>query len=72
MRYFGGLTNREVAESLDLTTRTVQRDWGEKRASCLAGCRRTPVSQIDWKRPAPYSPRTRSGRYRSAGRAVPT
>ena len=27
---------------------------------------------IDWKRPAPYSLRTRSGRYRSAGRAVPT
>ena len=38
MRYFGGLTDREVAESLDLTTRTVQRDWGEKRASCLARC----------------------------------
>ena len=38
MRYFGGLADQEVAESLDLTTRTVQRDWGEKRAFCLARC----------------------------------
>jgi RNA polymerase sigma factor (TIGR02999 family) len=27
MRYFGGYTDREIAETLDLTERTVQRDW---------------------------------------------
>lgn len=30
MRYFGGLTDQEVAESLDLTTRTVQTRLGRK------------------------------------------
>ena len=27
MRYFGGLNDREIAETLDVTERTVQRDW---------------------------------------------
>jgi RNA polymerase sigma factor (TIGR02999 family) len=27
MRYFGGYTDREIAETLDVTERTVQRDW---------------------------------------------
>lgn len=27
MRYFGGLSDAEIAEVLELTTRTVQRDW---------------------------------------------
>ena len=33
---------------------------------------RTGLGHVDYRRPAPYSPPTRSGRYRSAGRAVPT
>ena len=27
MRYFGGYSDREIAETLDVTERTVQRDW---------------------------------------------
>jgi RNA polymerase sigma factor (TIGR02999 family) len=27
MRYFGGYSDREIAETMDLTERTVQRDW---------------------------------------------
>jgi RNA polymerase sigma factor (TIGR02999 family) len=27
MKYFGGMTEKEVAEALELSTRTVQRDW---------------------------------------------
>jgi RNA polymerase sigma factor (TIGR02999 family) len=27
MRYFGGSSEREIAETLDVTERTVQRDW---------------------------------------------
>ncbi|HYM34119.1 MAG TPA: ECF-type sigma factor [Steroidobacteraceae bacterium] len=31
MRYFGGLTDAEIADALQLTTRTVQRDWEKAR-----------------------------------------
>ena len=31
MRYFGGYTDHEIAETLDLTERTVQRDWEKAR-----------------------------------------
>jgi RNA polymerase sigma factor (TIGR02999 family) len=30
-RFFGGLTERETADALDLTVRTVQRDWVKAR-----------------------------------------
>ena len=30
-RFFGGLTEKETAEALDLTVRTVQRDWVKAR-----------------------------------------
>jgi DNA-directed RNA polymerase specialized sigma24 family protein len=33
MRYFGGFEEREIAEALGLTERTVRRDW--KRAQLL-------------------------------------
>ncbi len=32
LRYFGGLSNQEIADSLGLTTRTVERDWQKARA----------------------------------------
>ena len=32
MRYFGGLTEEEIAEALDISTRTVRRDWSVARA----------------------------------------
>jgi RNA polymerase sigma factor (TIGR02999 family) len=32
LRYFGGLTVEEVAEMLEVTPRTVQRDWSKARA----------------------------------------
>ena len=32
MRYFGGLTNREIAEVLGVTTRTVERHWSYAKA----------------------------------------
>jgi RNA polymerase sigma factor (TIGR02999 family) len=31
MRYFGGYTDREIADALNLTERTVQRDWEKAR-----------------------------------------
>jgi len=31
MRYFGGYTEAEIAEALELTERTVRRDWGKAR-----------------------------------------
>ncbi len=31
MRYFGGLLESEIAEALDITERTVQRDWAKAR-----------------------------------------
>lgn len=31
MRYFGGLSEAEIAEALDITERTVQRDWVKAR-----------------------------------------
>jgi RNA polymerase sigma factor (TIGR02999 family) len=31
LRFFGGLTEEEIAEALGITTRTVQRDWSKAR-----------------------------------------
>lgn len=31
MRYFGGLSDEEIASALDITTRTVRRDWQKAR-----------------------------------------
>jgi DNA-directed RNA polymerase specialized sigma24 family protein len=31
MRYFGGYTDREIADTLAVTERTVQRDWEKAR-----------------------------------------
>src|SRR5207244_7198960 len=31
MRYFGGYSEREIAETLEVTERTVQRDWDKAR-----------------------------------------
>jgi DNA-directed RNA polymerase specialized sigma24 family protein len=31
MRYFGGMTETEIAEALSVTERTVRRDWEKAR-----------------------------------------
>jgi RNA polymerase sigma factor (sigma-70 family) len=31
MRYFGGYSQQEIAETLDITERTVRRDWEKAR-----------------------------------------
>jgi RNA polymerase sigma factor (TIGR02999 family) len=36
MRYFGGLTESEIADALEVTVRTVQRDWRKARLVLLA------------------------------------
>ena len=36
MRYFGGYTELEIAEALELTERTVRRDWDKARMMLLA------------------------------------
>ena len=41
MRYFVGLSNQEIADSLGVTTRTVERDW-EKARSFLYNTLRQP------------------------------
>lgn len=39
MRYFGGYTEQEIAETLDVTERTVQRDWEKARLILAAALR---------------------------------
>jgi len=41
MRYFGGLSEREIAECLEITERTVQRDWHKARLYLAASLRGT-------------------------------
>jgi RNA polymerase sigma factor (TIGR02999 family) len=36
MRYFGGYSEREIAETLEITERTVQRDWEKARVMLAA------------------------------------
>ena len=40
-RYFGGLTEDETAEALDVTSRTVRRDWVKARAWLTVALRGT-------------------------------
>jgi RNA polymerase sigma factor (TIGR02999 family) len=39
MRYFGGYSEQEIAETLDITERTVQRDWEKARVILAAALR---------------------------------
>jgi len=39
MRYFGGYSEKEIAEALELTERTVQRDWEKARLILAAALR---------------------------------
>jgi RNA polymerase sigma factor (TIGR02999 family) len=39
MRYFGGYSDQEIAETLELTERTVQRDWEKARLILAAALR---------------------------------
>jgi RNA polymerase sigma factor (TIGR02999 family) len=39
MRYFGGYSEQEIAETLEVTERTVQRDWEKARAILAAAVR---------------------------------
>ena len=39
MRYFGGYSDREIAETLEVTERTVQRDWEKARLILAAALR---------------------------------
>jgi RNA polymerase sigma factor (TIGR02999 family) len=39
MRYFGGYSEQEIAETLELTERTVQRDWEKARLVLAAALR---------------------------------
>ena len=40
MRYYGGYTEAEIAESLGVTERTVQRDWNNARLLLKAALQR--------------------------------
>ena len=37
MRYFGGYSEKEIAETLEVTERTVQRDWEKGPDHALGG-----------------------------------
>ncbi len=39
MRYFGGYSEQEIAETLEITGRTVQRDWEKARLILAAALR---------------------------------
>jgi RNA polymerase sigma factor (TIGR02999 family) len=45
LRYFGGLTEEEVAELLDISLRTVKREWSVARAWLYAELTRVPDSR---------------------------
>ena len=45
LRYFGGLTEEEVAEVLDISVRTVKREWSVARAWLFAELTRTADSR---------------------------
>jgi DNA-directed RNA polymerase specialized sigma24 family protein len=36
MRYFGGYSEQEIADTLDITERTVRRDWEKARVLLAA------------------------------------
>lgn len=38
MRYFGGYSEKEIAETLEIAERTVQRDWEKARLILAALC----------------------------------
>jgi DNA-directed RNA polymerase specialized sigma24 family protein len=40
MRYFGGLTDAEIADALGVGVRTVRRDWDKARLLLAASLRR--------------------------------
>jgi RNA polymerase sigma-70 factor, ECF subfamily len=44
LRYFGGLTEEEIAEILDMSVRSVKREWSVARAWLYAELTRTPKS----------------------------
>ncbi len=44
MRYFAGLTEEQIAESLGLTARTVRRDWEKARLLLFAALQESPPS----------------------------
>lgn len=46
MRYFGGLTESEIAGVLDVTERTVRRDWRKARAFLLSHLNEGDVSPL--------------------------
>ena len=39
MRYFGGYSEAEIAEALDINERTVRRDWEKARMLLMASLR---------------------------------
>ncbi len=45
MKYFGGMNEEEIADALDLSSRTVQRDWEKARLILSASLRRD-----DWRK----------------------
>ena len=49
-RYFGGLTNEETAKVLDVSPRTVERDWKKARAWLFS---RLPPDADDASAPSP-------------------
>lgn len=55
LRYFGGFSNEEIAETLGLSLATVKRDWQKARAFLFAALKDAPVSleagaESDWRR----------------------
>ena len=39
MRYFGGYSEQEIAEALEITERTVRRDWDKARLLLMTALR---------------------------------
>jgi RNA polymerase sigma factor (TIGR02999 family) len=51
LRYFGGLTEEETADVLDISVRTVKREWSVARAWLFAELTRSASPVADFRRP---------------------
>ena len=47
LKFFGGLTNREAAESLGVTERTVERQWAYAKSTLLTMIRSQEKTRED-------------------------
>ncbi len=53
LRFFGGFSEREVAELLDVSSRTIEREWLKARLFLLRELESTSARKIAWPESPP-------------------